>query len=116
MNIFFMLLFASSLYYALPVAETISFTPDYSGCLRSFDAGRQANGQRALRIYNGCPERLVINACVLDSDGKTTSYNSGRTVPANGSFNIFLFPGVSPQRVEFTAARTNPPIPALCQK
>ena len=87
-----MFLLASALYYSLPVqSQTISFLLITSGCLRSSDAGRQANGQRALKDLYGCQERLIINACALDTDGKMTSYNSGRTVPAPTALSIYFF-------------------------
>lgn len=85
-------------------------------CIKVFDGGMQANGQHAIRFYNGCPTKVYINACVKDNEGESKLYQSPRSIPKNGNYTIWTFPYVIPSNVEWIAALFNPPIPGLCAK
>ncbi len=105
------LLFA--LFFFLPLEA--SFPSTTSGCMRIFDGGTQANGQQVIRIWNGCGEKMFVNACVLTDDGKTKLYQSGRSVPANGNYTLYTFPFDRPLKVDVAYALWNPSTPPLCQ-
>lgn len=92
-----------------------SFPSTTSGCMRIFDGGSQGNGQQVIRIWNGCGEKVFVNACVLTDDGKTKLYQSGRTVPSNGNYTLYTFPFDRPVKVDIAYAPWNPAIPQLCQ-
>lgn len=96
--------------------QSSDFTPDYSKCVRIFNGGIQSNGQSVLRFYNGCPQRLNFNACVMDTTGAVKLYTSPRTVPTNGNWTIYTFPNVDPAHVDWIASPGTPPTPNLCRK
>ena len=95
-------------------AAALKFEPNWSGCVKVFDGGMQANGQQLIRFYNGCPERLYINACVRSTEGEIKLYQSGRSIMTNGNFTIYTFPFVSPAQVVWSAGIGGAPIPKLC--
>jgi hypothetical protein len=104
-----------SIAFLIPTnSDAVITSPDYRSCVKVFDAGRQMNDQRAIRLYNGCGERLFINVCVIDDQGNPKLYQSGRTVPANGNFNLYTFPGVIPQNLAYTASTSPGSIPGNC--
>ena len=88
----------------------------FKSCIKVSDGGMLANGQHAIRFYNGCPSKAYINACVKDRQGNTKLYQSGRLVPTNGNFTIQTFPFVVPSSVDWTAGLFDPQIPGLCAK
>lgn len=96
-------------------AESYHYSVDYTQCVRVSDNGYQSNGQRVIRFYNGCPSKLYINACVVDSKGNSKLYRSGSKISSNGNFTIFTFPDVDPKKVTMTAATSDPGIPAFCK-
>jgi hypothetical protein len=98
--------------------EAVNFTvqPGPVGCVKVFNAGQQLNGQTNIRFYNACPERLYINACVLDTNGKVKLYQSGSRVLTNGNFTIMTFPDQIPALVSWTADPYSPIMPDLCKK
>jgi len=57
---------------------------------------------------------MYINACVLDSNGKTKLYQSGSRILTNGSFTIMTFPDQIPVHVTWTADPYEALIPDLC--
>ncbi|CCB86989.1 MULTISPECIES: hypothetical protein [Parachlamydia] len=96
-------------------SDSKSYLPDYSTCIRSYDAGQQLNSQQSIRFFNGCGEDLYINVCILDESGETKLYSSGRTVPSYGNYTISTFPFSSPKKVVLSAAPFSPAVPSLCQ-
>lgn len=95
-------------------AVSFSVTPDYSSCVKVFDGGMQGNGQKLIRFYNGCPERLYINACVKSREGEIKLYQSGRSIMTNGNFTLYTFPFVTPSTIQWSAGRTSAAIPPIC--
>jgi len=110
---FFSCVFSFLFISSLP-SDPINRLPDYSTCIKSYNAGMQSNGQQSIRFYNGCYERLYMNVCVQDSSGETKLYRSGRTVPINGNYTISTFPFVTPKIVAWNAAPYVPTVPDLC--
>lgn len=113
----FLFLSASLLFiiWATPLQSySFSVATDYSSCIKVFDGGMQSNGQKVIRFYNGCPERLYINACVKARDGEIKLYQSGRTVMTNGNFTLYTFPFVTPSTIQWSAGRSMAGIPPIC--
>lgn len=107
-----LLVFAASGYLFLSMSGQPPYPsqPDFNSCVKVYDAGRQANDQKAIRFYNGCPVDLYFNACVV-SYGETKLYQSPRTVPSNGNWTILTFPNVDPRQVKWNAGEFRVPPP-----
>lgn len=88
--------------------------PNWASCVKVYDGGMQGNGQKSIRFYNGCPERLYINACVVASDGETKLYKSGNRIMTNGNFTIYTFPFVTPTSLRWSAGTLAAAAPAPC--
>lgn len=91
-----------------------AFTSYNVGCIKIYDGGRQANGQQVIRIFNGCPEKMMVNACVLTDNGKAKLYSSGRTIPVAGNFTLYTFPFDRPVKIDATYSPFAPPVPQMC--
>lgn len=101
--------------WAFPVdAIVYPQEPNWGTCLQVFDGGMRSNAQREIRFYNGCPERLFINACVTSDRGDNKLYQSGRSIMTNGNFSIYTFPFVTPAAVRWSASRYQAAIPPPC--
>lgn len=91
-----------------------AFTSYNVGCIKIYDGGRQANGQQVIRLFNGCAEKMMVNACVLTDNGKTKLYSSGRTIPVAGNFTLYTFPFDRPVKIDATYSPFAPPVPEMC--
>lgn len=98
--------------------EADQFTPQAAqrGCVQTFNGGRQGNGQTSFRFYNGCPEDLYINVCVLSTNGEAKLYQSGRRVLSNGNYTISTFPDQTPRSITWSADPYKADIPPLCNQ
>lgn len=99
------------LLFFFPLAAFSSYNV---GCMKIYDGGMQPNGQQVIRIFNGCPEKMMVNACVLTDNGKTKLYSSGRTVPVAGNFTLYTFPFDRPVKIDATYSPFAPPVPQMC--
>lgn len=94
--------------------ETYNYLPDYSKCVKVYNGGTQSNGQKVMRFYNGCAEKLYFKACVKEYTGAVKLYTSPRKVPTNGNWTIYTFPDVDPKSVNWVASPFIPPTPGPC--
>lgn len=112
---FFSFVSIAAISWFIPLqANQTNFEPDWSQCVRVFDGGRTGNGQNQIRFYNGCPERLYLNVCVLSTDGEKKLYKSGNRIMTNGNYTISTFPFVTPSKVQWTAGSFQAPVPDIC--
>lgn len=65
----------------------ISTVPDYTKCVTVGQPNRDSYS-----FYNGCGERLYINACIKDTFGKGKLYQSGRSIQVGGRYTIYADP------------------------
>lgn len=89
--------------------------PSQPSCVRVTQGGRSFN-QTSYSFFNGCGERLFINACVSDRFGDPKLYRSGRSIQVGGRFTINTLPGMSPDQLQWTAGPSDPGAPPLCGK
>ncbi len=100
------------LLFTLPLAA--SFPSFSSGCMKVYNGGQTGSLQQVVRIFNGCGDRMMVNACVQTNDGKVKLYQSGRTVPVAGNYTLYPFD--DPVRIDIAFAPFNPAIPPMCVK
>lgn len=62
---------------------------------------RTKEGAFALRFFNGCSEKTMVYVCYDDPPGKFLLKNSPQSVPAGGSWKLYIWSGVLPDRVAF---------------
>lgn len=117
-----------ALFFSAPLmtAESYNYSVDYAQCVKVYDngyqpaqvynTGYQANGQRVIRLYNNCPSKLYINACVVDNAGNTKLYQSAVKVPSHGNFFIYTFPDIDSTKIQLTAMTSEPVVPTLCKR
>lgn len=87
----------------------------YQSCVKVSQGGRSFN-QTSYSFFNGCGERLYINACVTDRFGDPKLYRSGRSIQVGGRFTINTLPGMSPDQLLWVAGPMDPGVPPLCGK
>lgn len=99
----------------MPVqAAEINNEPDWSQCVKVYDGGKSGNGQTTIRLYNGCPRGLLMNVCVVSTDGEKKLYQSGQYIYSNRNYTIYTFPFVTPSRVQWSASTTQAIVPEIC--
>lgn len=88
----------------------------YKSCITTSSGGTRLGNQSSYSFYNGCGERLYINACVTDYWGDPKIYRSGRTIQIGGRYTIYTLPGMSPDKIQWVAGPSDPGAPPLCAK
>lgn len=105
----FFLFFAFNLYGGTLITELPNPSgASYGKCVRVYQSG--PNGS-AFAFYNGCGEKLMINACAEGSFNKTQLFQSGRTINIGGRFNIFPFFDIDVKKITWSAHPYQPLIP-----
>jgi hypothetical protein len=115
-SILAMLILNTATGFAAP-PETAPPSPStsYQSCVTT-SAGSRSSSQTSYSFYNGCGERLYINACVTDSWGKPKLYKSGQSIQAGGRYTIYTLPGMNPGQIQWVAGPSDPGAPGLCWK
>lgn len=89
----------------------------YRSCVSPSNGGRNfSTGQSGFNFFNGCGERVYINACVKDSWGDYKLYRSGRSIMPGGRFSIYTAPNADAASLQWLAGPSDPGVPTLCVK
>jgi hypothetical protein len=109
-------IFNSTTGFAAPPKTPPPQPSPYQSCIITSYGGTSPSTQSSYSFYNGCGERLYINACVTDYWGEPKLYRSGRTIQIGGRYTIYTLPGISPDKIQWVAGPSDPGAPPLCGK
>lgn len=96
---------------AAPLPKTTVIQADYTRCVKLTQSGPNRS---AFSFYNGCGEKLWINACAQGSFNKTQLFQSSREIPIGGRFNIYPFFDIDVKNITWAADPYQAPIPGVC--